>query len=279
MRQIALGLMLTMVAAVSAQADEPAGSTLDLSGALTGVSFAAAPRAQDASGAEPAEKPYTVSVGIDIPADYYWRGIIQNFNGVDREGFVAQPYVDVGFALGDSATLNVGYWSSLHSGDATGTYYEADYYASLGFAAGQWSPSVTYTAYTSPGDLFSTVHEVALGISYDDSDSALPLSPSALIGFFSDDAGTYFEAGIEPAIPLEDSPVSLSIPVALGLSLDDFYGDETYGYFKAGLALGADLGSGWEVHGGLDLLFLGDATKWDDGSVKPVPYVGFSYTY
>src|SRR5690606_4430 len=153
-------------------------------------------------------------------------------------------------------SLNVGYWTSLHSGDATGTFYEADYYASPGFAAGQWSPSVTSTAYSSPGDLFTTVPEVALGVGYDDSAAAVPLSPSLLLGFLSDGAGTYFEAGIEPAIPLEDSPVSLSIPVALGLSLNDFYGEETFGYVKAGVALGADLGSGWEAHGGLDLMFL-----------------------
>lgn len=275
MREIALGLVLTTAIAATARADEPATGRLVTEGALAGVSFAAAPPVQDA--ADPAGRPFTISAGIDIPTDYYWRGMLQNFNGVDREGFVAQPFVDLGVSLSEAVTLNVGVWTSMHSGEATGTAYEADYYASLGFAAGRWSPGVAYTAYTSPNDTFSTVHELALSIGYDDSDSSLPLAPSALIGFFSDDAGTYFEAGIEPAIPTEGA-LGVSIPIAVGLSVDDFYAD-TFGFFKAGVALGADLGSGWEVHGGLDLLFLGESVRWDDGEVKPVPYVGFSYTY
>jgi uncharacterized protein (TIGR02001 family) len=274
MREIALGLVLTAVVAASARADEPAAGSV-VGRLPADVSFMSAAPAQAPTESE--SKPFTISAGLDGPSDYYWRGMIQNFNGLDREGFVAQPFVDLGIAFSDAVSLNVGVWTSLHSGEATGTFYEADYYASLGFSAGRWAPAVTYTAYTSPNDSFSTVHEVALSVSFDDSDSALPLSPSALVGFFSDDAGTYFEAGIEPAIPT-GGPLSLSIPIGIGLSLDDFYGD-TFGFFKAGVGLGVDLGSGWEVHGGLDLLFLGESIRWDDGEVKPVPYVGFSYSY
>ena len=37
------------------------------------------------------------------------------------------------------------------------------------------------------------------------------------------DKGAYFELGVEPSAPLEDAPVSLSFPVTLGLSLNDYY--------------------------------------------------------
>lgn len=272
MRQIALGIIITGLISTSAWADEPATHRLVTSGALAGVSFAA-PVAAPAQVVEPEERPYTVSVGVDVPTDYYFRGYLQ-----ENEGFIAQPFVDLGFALSDTVSLNVGMWNSLHTGDATKTFYEADFYAALGFAAGNWAPGILYTAYTYPDDAFDTIHEVAFSIGYDDSAAAMALSPSAMVAVdLTNDGITYFELGVEPAIPTTGA-VSLSVPVTVGMSLKDFY-PETFGFLSAGVAAGADLGSGWEAHAGVDLLFLSDAIQFDDESVKPVFNVGFSYTY
>ena len=78
---------------------------------------------------------------------------------------------DLGVALfsGDggvkSVGVNVGTWNSLHTGDAGldngmngKLWYESDFYATVGFGFGRGtSVGVTYTAYTSPNGLFSTV--------------------------------------------------------------------------------------------------------------------------
>lgn len=267
MRKIALALVITGSIATSAWADEPAGRRLT-DGALAGVSFTAPAGAAAQAPADEAEKPYTLTIGTDIPSDYYFRGLVQ-----ETEGFIFQPYVDLGLQLGESVTLNVGFWNSMHSNDATG-YYEADPYVTLGLTRGAWSPSVTYTLYTGPSDVLSTIHELAFGISHDS-----PLAPSANLAVeLNNDNHTYFDLGIEPGIPLEGSPVSLSVPVAVGLSLNDYYG-ETFGFFKAGLAAGVELGSGVEVHGSIDMLVLGDTLRFDDKTVKPVFSIGLSYTY
>jgi uncharacterized protein (TIGR02001 family) len=270
MRQIALGIVVTGLISTSAWAQEPVTARLATDGALAGLSLTASPQAP---AAEPEEKPYTIAVGIDVPTDYYWRGIVQ-----ETEGFIAQPFVDLGVTLSDTVSFNVGTWTSLHSSDSTGTFYEADYYASLNFVAGKFVPKVIYTAYDSPNDTFSTVHELAFSVAYDDSDNAFALAPSALLAFdMSNDGNTYLQLGVAPAIPV-GGPVSLSVPFALGLSLNDFYSD-TYGYTKIGIAGSVQVAPGFSARAGFDLLFLGESVQFDDESVKPVFSAGVTYTY
>jgi hypothetical protein len=226
--------------------------------------------AQDAASAE---KPVTVVVKADIPTDYYFRGIAN-----ETKGFIFQPGVDIGVKASDSVKVNFGVWNSWHSGESTKTFYETDAYASVGFSAGKFSPSVLYTAYLSPNDSFGSVHEVAFIVGYDS-----PIAPSVTLATELKNSGagesghTYLELAARPSIP-NSSKISLAVPMALGLSLKDYYAD-TFGYFKAGLAGGTDLGHGVEVHAGLDLYFLGDALQFDDKTVKPVFSIGFSYTY
>src|SRR5688500_6801726 len=119
----------------------------------------------------------TVTGGIDFVNAYYFRGIPQ-----DESGVIMWPYGDLGFALfsGDgglkSVGVNVCTWNSLHTGDAgldgptEKLWYESDFYTTLGFGfGGSTSLGVTYTAYTSPNSLFSTVKEVAFKFAVDDS--------------------------------------------------------------------------------------------------------------
>src|SRR5262245_48505335 len=82
----------------------------------------------------PGNIPFTC--GSDFLNQYMFRGIRQNSTGL-----VTWPYGDFGVAMhsGDgglkSATLNIGTWNSLHTGD-TGSdgpsgklWYESDFYA------------------------------------------------------------------------------------------------------------------------------------------------------
>ncbi len=73
------------------------------------------------------------------------------------------------------------------------------------------------------------------------------LAPSVALAFefakaSGADKGVYLELGIAPAVPMaDDAPVSVTIPVKVGLSLKDYYGEDTFGYFSAGLNIGKSI--------------------------------------
>lgn len=237
------------------------------------------------------------SAGVDFASDYYFRGIIQ-----ETEGFIAQPWLDASLTLheSDAASVSVtaGTWSSLHSAPDSGDpemWYETDFYASLGLGfAEAWSADVTYTAYMSPNQSFGTVKELSFGIGYDDG----MLGPYATFAFELDgqadggsNEGAYLELGVEPALPLEDSPVGVSFPISLGLSLSDYYEgfveDHAFGFFNVGaiasvpIPVPASYGE-WAFSGGVNFLFFGDGLKeinGDDDDAKVIGIVGISLSY
>ena len=241
----------------------------------------------------------SVGAGIDFSSSYYFRGIVQ-----ETGGFIAQPYLEAGLSLFEgengSVSLAAGTWSSLHSvGDAgfdgaPASFYETDFYAGLGFGfANGFGADVTYTAYMSPRGSWGTVKELAIGLSHDD-----VIAPYITLAFeidgsaAGDNEGTYLELGIEPSLPLDDAPVGVSFPVAIGLSPSDYYDpggvNETFGFFSVGAMLGvpisgipAEFGS-WDFTAGVQLLFFGDVLKTINGSddgVEPIAIFGLSLGY
>ncbi len=265
-------------------------------GLFAGVAAAQTPApAAPAATPEPAApaKRFTFTTGMDVVSAYMFRGIRQ-----ESDGFIGQPYVDLGVALGSGATLNVGNWDSLHSTNPSGfgSFYESDYYASLTFTAGKVKPGLLYTSYTSPADRFATVHELAGVLAIDDSARPVPMSPKIVLAFELGDGqadggsgkGTYLELGVKPAVKLAPK-LTLFIPVKMGLSLNNYYegpaGDSAFGFFDTGFSLSVPVASGkngtFELHGGLDLLWLGETTKYLnlDKGFRPVTLVGFTYSY
>jgi hypothetical protein len=255
---------------------------------------------QAAPGQAPAAAPeaappkrVTVTAGIDFASDYFFRGIRQQ-----DEGSIVQPYIDVGIAGDNGVSFNVGNWDSIHSSAPAGHWYESDYYASVTFTAGKLKPGLLYTSYTSPADSFATVHELAGVVAIDDSASTFPLAPKAVLAFELGDGqadggankGVYLELGVKPAIKLAPK-ATLLVPVKLGMSLKDYYeglgaglSDDKFGFFDAGLQLSIAALSGkagsLEVHGGFDVLWLGDNLKALNGGdgVKPIVLVGLTYS-
>jgi hypothetical protein len=255
---------------------------------------------------EPAPKRVTTTAGFDFASAYMFRGIFQE----DR-GTIVPPFVDVGVLVYQgngalsSVTVNGGMWNSLHSGPSGNegrgnAWYEADYYGAVTFTMGKWKPGALFTSYTSPNDAFGSVHELAGVLAYDDSASPFPLSPKATLAFELDgqadggsNSGTYLELGIRPVVKLIDAnryPLSLAVPVKLGLSVKDYYegptGSNRFGYFDTGLIASVPLAfmpakSSWEVHGGVDILWLGDNLRLLNRTdrVKPVGILGLSVTY
>jgi hypothetical protein len=268
-----------------------------------------------AQGSDPNPGALTLSGGYDVLNAYHFRGIPQDEGNF---GSVMWPYADLGIALfsGDgglkSLGVNVGTWNSLHTGGTgldgpTGElWYESDFYATLGLGfGGGTSLGVTYTAYTSPNDMFPTVKEIAFKFAVDDSGylGGAAVKPYVLIAreFGLDEAevargrgqadagiafGTYMELGIAPGF--SSSRATIAVPVKVGLSLDDYYegadGDETFGFFSLAGVVTVPFTSeptrfgSWTVHGGVEYLRLGDRNQgFGENQVIGSIGIGFSY--
>jgi hypothetical protein len=232
--------------------------------------------AQDAN---PNTGALTLSGGYDFLNAYMFRGIPQD---EDDFGSIMWPYADLGIALfsGDggvkSVGVNIGTWNSLHTG-AVGLdgpfgklWYESDFYATLGLGfGGGTSLGVTYTAYTSPNGMFSTVKEFAFKFAVGGAE-----------------AGTYLELGIAPGYTAPRA--SFAVPVKIGLSLDNYYegadGDEKFGFFSLAGVVTVPFTSAptkfgtWNVHGGVEYLRLGDRNQ-GFGENQVIGSVGLGFSY
>ncbi len=165
----------------------------------------------------------------------------------------------------------------------------------MGFTAGKVSPTVLYTAYTSPKDGFPTVHELAFSADFDDSGNSVALAPSATVAFELGQngadggakKGVYLQLGIEPAIPMKDSKVSLSIPVTLGMSLKDYYEnpatgtDSKFGYLMVGLNGSVPVNDQVDIHGSVQVYALGDTLKLfnNDKASEAIGSIGLGLSF
>jgi hypothetical protein len=271
-----------------------------LAGALMTLLAAASANAQAADDPNPGALTFTG--GLDFPTIYFFRGLRQETD----QKLTLWPYGDLGIAFfsGDgglkSAGVNVGVWNSLHTG-SSGTngpsahaHYEEDFYATLalGFGGGV-TVAPGYMALTSPNLMFNTVKEFQLKVS-----KAHMLAPYGFLAMeLTEDGhadagthkGTYLELGVGPSWPLVAGGPTLAIPVKLGLSLKDYYEDATgndskFGFFDVGGLITVPLNGipskfgAWNIHGGVDFLFLGDTPKLfnvnKDGEQKDKKVVG-----
>ena len=279
------------------------------------VGVATTAAAQDAP-PDPNPGALTLSAAADVVSTYMFRGIRQNGTGV-----AIQPYADVGVALfsGDggvrSVGLNLGTWNSLHTGDtgadsASGNmWYESDFYTtfSVGVAGGLTFGS-TFTAYTSPNAGFTTVRELAVRVSLDDSGflGGAAVRPYAVVALEfltepgvgqadgGDNAGRYLELGAAPGLSFGGAGVS--VPIKIGLSLGDYYelrsvegpviGDNRFGFFSvAGLVTmplgGTSRFGALNLHGGVEYQRLGDTTRAFNGGDehKVIGSIGIGLSY
>ncbi len=247
---------------------------------------------------EEAEVPDRISgfVGATATTAYISRWIL-----LENQGFIIQPYAELDFALFDekegfvkSSYLFAGIWNSLHThkevtgfaGEIAG-WYEFDWY--VGIAAtfsGGFSANLQYVEFLSPAQAFGSAKNLILNVAFDDSPylGKFSVKPYAQVlyetsgkaGNGSDDQGIYLELGINPGMTLMeegDYPVSLSLPAAIGLGFNDFYGDgdgddEFFGGFRIGVAAGVPLAfmntagyGSWSASANLSYWYYGDGTQ------------------
>ena len=233
------------------------------------------------------------SLGIDIVSQYVAHGVF-----FENQGAILQPYGGLSFQLHEgegtlnSVSLDLGWWNTFHSrhtdagavngggASTTRSWYESDFSIGLSFTMlKNLTLSPTYTWYLSPNDAFETGQTLSFKLSYDDTDllGALALHPWVNVWWEVEnkigtgvDEGFLYEFGISPARSFGD--VTVSLPISVGLGSSDFYsnaagGNETYGYFTAGLSLSYALKcvpecyGVWSLHAGYSYYHLGDGTK------------------
>lgn len=225
----------------------------------------ASAHAEDEAAKEESKGPNTGRISLSITNDftnvYMFRGIKQ-----ERDGFIWQPYIDVGFKLWDSetapirgVTLGMGVWNSFHSkktlsrGSGPSNLYETDFYPSLTLdLPGGFQTAFTYFVYTGPNGSFNTVQEFDATISLNDADylGKFALNPSVTFALetektsFGSNRGSWFGPKIEPtlfALDNEAFPLALSAPVEAGFAIDNYYEEagpreeKTLGYIAAGV--------------------------------------------
>ena len=299
MRQIACGLLAAglIASAGTAQAQQVTGSASFLKQARSVAADLARSSTAAAAQAAPADEPPPVKVtgGIDFPTLYLFRGIRQEFD----PAFTAQPFVNLAFTATPTMTVNVGSWNSFHSGttkDVFGAFYESDFYMSGAFAMGKVTTTALYTLYGSPADAFGTVHELAFTAAFNDSENSVPLSPAVTVAFELGDngadaganKGVYLELAATPAIPMgDDAPVTLTVPIKLGMSLKDYYEnpltgeDSKFGYFSIGLMALKALSPNFDIHGGVLIYTFGDTLKLfnNDDKAQAVGTIGLGFSF
>lgn len=279
------------------------GSTLITSAVLLATGFGGATYAQQEAAPsvsetkESAPKPELVgsAIGVqlnfDVTSAYFYRGIIQ-----EDSGLITQPAARINFNLNDSSDFKVdgfvGTWNSFHGqktgsqtrGDFTEYWYESDLYAGVTVTKDKLSLTTNYTILTSPNDAYETVQELGFTLAFDDSEwlKEWALKPYATLALevgadASDggdtDTGTYLELGIGPGFTFDASntPITITFPVAVGLSLSNYYqdaagNDDTFGFAQVGAKIAVPLGEPnrfgtWALNAGVSYLVLGDHTS------------------
>ena len=244
----------------------------------------------------------TLTLNTDAPTLYVFRGLVQEAD----PALTLFPSADLAIALPasgalKSATIDLVTWHSLQTGSSGSKgpskrlHYEEDFYGSLtlGFAGGV-ALNGTYSAYTSPNAMFSTVQEVSAKLS---KAGLARLNPYGLVAIeVSGQAdggaskGIYGEAGVAPAVTVGKS-LAVALPVKVGTSLKNYYElagtDRRFGYLDIGATLSYPLAAiparygTYNVHAGGDYFVLGDTPKsFNAGDAhKFVALVGVGVTY
>ncbi|MBL8727779.1 MAG: hypothetical protein JNM25_05070 [Planctomycetes bacterium] len=226
---------------------------------------------------DPPPKVVSGTLGLDITSQYFFRGLLQ-----ENQGLIVQPSVELGYGLyendGDgtlhSLDLRFGLWNSLHdgpTGGAGGIWYESNFYVGVDARLGErLAAGLTYKAYDTPNATGSfskggaPVQELVFSFDYDDRGMWFEsiesgLRPSLVIAFEVDGqrdvatnghSGIYAGLGIAPKVligQIADGDLTLTLPVTLGLSLRDYYeratggNDDFFGYLDLGAELSAPL--------------------------------------
>ncbi len=265
--------------------------------------------AETDTAAEPASpsNPFHVQLNGDFTNAYFYRGILQQDHGL-----IVQPAAKLLINLykRDDLAIDgfIGTWNSFGSnggsntGDLISDWYECDLLAGFVVTKDKLSLTTSYVFLTSPSDAYQTVQELDFTLGLDDSEylGKFAMHPYALLAFETGtvgsdggDGGIYLELGVSPgfSFDLGKTPIAVTFPVAVGLSLDDYYDfaggdDSTFGFVQAGAKLAMPLPFGerfgqWTLNAGASLMYLGDnlANINHDDNLEVIGTIGLQWNF
>ncbi len=241
------------------------------------------------SHADEADAGVAVDINIDVVTENWFRGM-----GQENEGLIVQPSVTLTFDLfetndGSAVTAYVGDWNSYQDATAGNEWYETDIFGGINVALPNGdSIDLSYIYLYNPAGNGIFSEEINLIYAIDDSErfGGMGLNPYVLLAVEVDggsdagaDEGTYLEFGIEPDVTellgTENTGISVSLPVTVGLSLDSYYedglggdDDDTFGFLDVGLVASISLAAivpegfgSWDASFGVHFLYLGDTAQ------------------
>ncbi|XAL99409.1 hypothetical protein OT109_17735 [Phycisphaeraceae bacterium D3-23] len=222
----------------------------------------------------------SLEITLDVVSQYFFRGYEQQ-----DSGFIFQPGATIGVPITDGVGAYFGVWESFHSvstmGAPTGpkSWYEQDVYAGVTIELTDiLTLDLNYTGYFSPSDSFSDIHEIGVGLAMADTGQFgedVTFEPHVFVAFEVQDNGgtedTYLELGGTFGFDINED-ISASVPVVVGLSLDDYYTDatgdnEVFGYASVGFFVTVPMSvildseewvGAWDLTAGVTVLFLND---------------------
>jgi len=233
--------------------------------ALAGGPVLADEPAPEAEAEEGPLSRFSGSIQADFTNVYFFRGILQ-----ERNGLVAQPWGELYYALYQSETgfirdfsIGGGVWASFHTEETLAEHgphslYEVDWYPVV-YLEFPNSVSLTtiYYFYTSPNGAFQRVDELNLKLAWDDSETfgRFALQPWVNLAIethrtsFGDDEGVGLQMGIAPTLyefAHDTYPVTFTVPLELGFAIDDYYeredgSENPFGYLSFGLSASVPL--------------------------------------
>ena len=276
---------------------------------VTKLALAAALAAPSFAFAAPNEGKLSFTAGVDYASNYYFRGYLQENNGL-----IVEPYAGVTGNIVDSDDFKldatIATWNSIHgqstlAAGETGPsgWYESDLTGRLDATFQKFSLSLIYTAYLYPNGAFDTIQEVGLQFGYDDTGLLIDnyaFSPYIAIYKETDDGNgsedTYGEIGLSPSYTFhvtDTFELPVSFPMVLGVSVDDYYlksnGDNSFfGYASVAAStsfpldfIPGDYGN-WSLNlvGTYTLLLADSADIANNGDTNVFTgRVGISFTY
>ena len=222
----------------------------------------------------------TGDLGVTLVSEYLSRGLV-----LENQGVIAQPYLDLYFKLYEGTgfinkvVFNLGLWSSIHSHvqpigstDTTRNWYEFDYTPGVSVTfAKNFTFTASYFEFDSPASAFDTARSLNFNLAYDDTDllGKFALHPHVTYlreldapGFAGlQPNGNYYELGLAPGFTA--GPVTITIPLTVGLGSQGFYQSDTFGYASGGVQLSIpisfipDCYGKWTFSGGYTYYRLG----------------------
>jgi predicted RNA-binding protein with PUA-like domain len=235
------------------------------------------------------------SLTFDWVSAYFTSGLNQ-----EDSGMIVQPALRLDFTLwaGEDARVALvgGTWNSIHAKRTLAEvenktirhWYETDVFGGAVLELGPVTWETIYQVYYSPARAFETSQEIITSLALDDSEwlGDFALSPYIEFAFeigsnYSEGPtfrrGVLFETGLEPGLDVTEAKDDgtqawrLSLPMALGLSVHEYYEDaegkdRPFGFFELGPKLTIPLskaedGVQWSINGGVKVLFLGKTPK------------------